>query len=215
MKKITLAFMVWMNCMPASSQSLGVIGEVFPVTEMSFLQFIQTRLQHFIQSGELDEVNERWQRQVASHANRPHPLGLPRAIKKRIYYFRPEVVTDIDIRDAYGRIIYPAGTKANALTQHSFYSPCWLFLNGDVMAEQKWAKKEIISCSNPKIILTGGAVGDVETFLKKVIYFDQGGVLTQKLGIRATPAIVTRGKGSNRDALQIEELVIKENGDVL
>lgn len=211
MNKIAAALMIWIASNSASSQSFGVVGEVFPVAEESFLQLIQTRLQHLTESGELDEINQRWQRQVESHANRPTPLKLPRAVRKRTHYFRPEIVIDTAIRDAYGQVIYPAGTKVNALSRLPYYSPCWLFLNGDEEAEQKWAKKEMSTCSNPKIILTGGSVHEVETLLNSAIYFDQGGVLTQKLGVRATPARVTR----YQDALQIDELVIKENGDVL
>src|SRR3989338_8067685 len=154
MNKTVVVLMIWMACNAASSQSFGVVGEVFPVAEMSFLQLIQTRLQHLMQSGELDEINQHWQKQVETHANRPTPLKLPRAVRKQTHYFRPEIVLDTAIKDARGQMIYPACTKVNALSRLSYYSPCWLFLNGDEEAEQKWAKKEMSTCSNPKIILT-------------------------------------------------------------
>ena len=51
----------------------------------------------------------------------------------------------------------------------------------------------------------------VEQRLNAVIYFDQAGRISQKLQINSVPAIVTR----EDNKLRIDELAIKENGDVL
>ena len=210
MKRIFSASLIWLLCSQAYTKSLGVVGEVFPVSEQSFLHFIQDRLQKLSQEGQLDAINARWKHGVEEHANRPRPLHLPHATIKRVYAYVPEIVTDFDIKDATGHVIYPRGTVANALSQLPYYTPCWLFLNADEKSELQWAIKAMKTCSSPKVILTGGAIHDAEVALNTVIYFDQNAVLTQKLGIQATPARVTR----QGNELQIEELVIKENGDV-
>jgi len=211
MKRFLSVGLLWVVCSQVCSQSLGVEGEVFPVGEQSFLQFIQERLQVLAQDGKLDAINARWAREVEEHANRPQPLHLPHATIKRVHEYRPEIVTDFDIKDAEGRVIYPKGTVANALTRLPAYAPCWLFFNADETSELNWAVNAVKHCANSKIILTGGAIHDAEVALNTVIYFDQTGALTQKLGIHATPARVTR----QGNALHIEELVVKENGDVL
>lgn len=211
MRRLLGVGLLWIGCSQGFSQSLGVVGEVFPVGEQSFLRFIQERLQVLAQDGQIDAINVLWAREVEEHANRPQPLHLPHATIKRAHEYRPEIVTDFDIKDAEGRVIYPKGTVANALTHLPGYEPCWLFFNADEKSELNWAVNARKHCSNPKIILTGGAIHDAEVALNTIIYFDQKGALTQKLGIRATPAIVTR----RGNALQIEELVVKENGDVL
>ncbi len=211
MKKLVSVGLFLIVGAKAFSQSMGVVGEVFPVAEMSFLQFIEERLKTLSENGEIDAISERWKHQVEAHTNRPTPLHLPRAIIKRTDLFRPEMVVDVDIKDSHGQVIYPVGTKINALVKLPDYKPCWLFLNADEKAEMRWALKTMNVCPNSKIILTGGAIHEAEVFLNKTIYFDQGGVITKKLKIQATPAYVTR----EYDALQIEEIVIRENGDVL
>ncbi len=211
MHKMIIALMLCFTSHAVLSQSFGVVGEVFQVTEMSLLAFIQSRLGELIQSGEWDTINQHWQQQVERHADRPTTLKLPRTIRNRTYFFRPEIILDRDIKDAQGRLLYPAGTRVNALERLSDYSPCWLFFNANLIAERQWAQKEMNHCAHPKMILTGGSVHDMELMLNTVIYFDQGAVLTKKLGIQSTPARVTRYE----NALKIEERVIKENGDAL
>jgi conjugal transfer pilus assembly protein TraW len=175
------------------------------------LEFIQARLKILAGQGAVESSYGQWWRQVESHVNRPIPLHLPHARTKRTFVYRPEIVLDMDITDDSGRILVAQGTRVNALEQRPNYSPCWLFFNADELSELRWAARAMHQCSNAKIILTGGAIADVETALKTPIYFDQAGVITQKLNVRATPARVTR----KANALKIEELVIKENGDAL
>lgn len=202
--KIWLAIGLLISSSPLMAKSWGVVGEVYPVAEQSFLEFIQARLKTLTESGEIEAVNTQWQQQVVNHANRPVAIHLPHAKMKRTFFYRPEIVVDNDIEDYSGRVLIAKGTVANALTQLPTYSPCWLFFNADEQSELRWAIKIIHECANPKIILTGGAIADAETALNSTIYFDQGEVITQKLGIHATPARVTR-KGN---ALKIEELVL-------
>ena len=209
MKKVLMIFICLMST-NIMAQSL-VVGETFPVAEMSLLQLITTRLQVLEQTGGLNTVNQNWLKEVKTHINRPTPLNLPRATIKRIGIYRPEITIDFAIQDAEGRVIYPKGTRVNALEQLPQYAPCWLLLNADDLAQINWVKRAITHCQNPKIILTGGAIKLAEDALQTAIYFDQGGALTYKLGIHAVPAIVTR----KNNTLQIEELVIKENGDVV
>ena len=194
----------------AFSLSLGVEGEVFPVEEPSFLTLIEQRLHTLSESGEGDRLNARWQEEVRLHANRPTPLSLPTARITRDHYYYPETHVDFDIKDAQGRVIYPKGTRVNALNQLPTYKPCWLLFNADEKAELKWALKALKQCPHPKMILTGGAIQEAELFLKVPIYFDQGGKITHQLNLKATPALVTR-EGL---ALKVREVAIKENGDV-
>ncbi|OGV39748.1 MAG: type-F conjugative transfer system protein TraW [Legionellales bacterium RIFCSPHIGHO2_12_FULL_42_9] len=208
--KIALIIFICMMNTHSMAQSL-VVGETFPVAEMSLLQLIQTRLQSLEQTGELNTFNQHWLHEVSLHANRPTPLNLRRATIKRITTFHPETVLEFDIKDAEGRMIYSKGTRVNALEQLPQYSPCWLFLNADDNAQINWVKRAITHCQNSKIILTGGAIKLAEDQLQTAIYFDQGGALTYRLGVHAVPAYVTR----KNNTLQIEELVIKENGDVV
>ncbi len=191
------------------SKSFGVVGETFPVGEMSFLDFIDLRLQKLTASGELHAMESEWQARAERTANRPNPVGLPRATLKRSYHYDPTVILTTDILDEHGQVIFPAGTRVNGLEQRPDYAPCWIFFNADDKAQLFWAQKKLHQCQNPKLILTGGAVRDAEQALEGVIYFDQGGRLSARFQLGAVPATVTR----EENRLQVSEIVIKESGD--
>ena len=191
--------------------SFGVIGETFPVREMSLLAFIEQRLTLMSASGEFQSMEAAWQRRASDTANRPAPVGLPRSTLKRTTHYDPTLTLTNAILDEKGRVIIPAGTRVNGLEQRPNYAPNWLFFNADDKAQLLWAARQMKGSKHPTFILTGGAVRDAEKALNAVIYFDQGGRLSTLFGLQAVPAAVTR-EGSR---LQIAELVIKENGDVI
>lgn len=205
---ILLALVISLNM---HAKSFGVVGESFPVEELSFLKLIEQRLALLSANGALNALNQQWLKTVASHSDRPRPLNLPRTTRHQTHHYKPEVVLDQPITDSKGRVLYPAGTKVNALGKLASYSPCWLFFNADDEAQVRWAQREVTHCANPKMILTGGAVSSAERVLNATIYFDQAGRITHKLRIKSVPARVTR----NGNQLRIDELTIKENGDVL
>lgn len=195
----------------AHAKSFGVVGEVFPIAEKSFLQLIQERLAVLKENGALDTMNQRWVKTVANHANRPTALNLARIERSLQHEYVPEITLSQDITNEKGRILYSKGTHVNALQQTPSYTPCWLFFNADDEAQLNWAAYQKAHCKNPKLILTGGAINTAEKKLNAVIYFDQAGNITRTLHIAHVPAKVTRFQNS----LLIQEQAIKENGDVL
>lgn len=188
------------------AKSFGVVGEVFPIAEKSFLTLIEERLASLKASGELESLNQRWVQTTAEHANRPTALELPRTNRSARHDYVPEITLSQDIRNEKGRILYSKGTHVNALQQMPSYTPCWLFFNADDEAQLNWAVLQKTQCTNPKLILTGGAINTAEKKLNAVIYFDQAGKITTKLHIAHVPAKVTR----YQNHLVIAELAIKE-----
>jgi conjugal transfer pilus assembly protein TraW len=209
--KALLMSLLMSACAYAHAHSFGVVGEVFPVAEQSFLSLIQERLAALDRNGTLQRFNQAWLKRAGLQADRPNPLNLMRATQKKTHYYTPELLLTQDITDIKGHILYPKGTRVNALERLPYYNPCWLFFNADDAAQRRWAKAQMQGCQNPKLILTGGAVSVAEKALQAVIYFDQAGRLSQKLHIGFVPALITR----KHNRLCIEEQVIKERGDVL
>ncbi|MCW8400723.1 type-F conjugative transfer system protein TraW [Legionella sp. PATHC038] len=193
------------------AKSFGVVGEVFPIAEKSFLTLIEERLASLKASGELESLNQRWVQTAAEHANRPMALDITRTNRSTRHDYVPEMTLSQDIRNEKGRILFSKGTHVNALQQMPSYTPCWLFFNADDEAQLNWAAHQKTQCTSPKLILTGGAINTAEKKLNAVIYFDQAGKITTKLHIAHVPAKVTR----YQNHLVIAELAIKENGDVL
>jgi conjugal transfer pilus assembly protein TraW len=179
---------------------LYVVGEVFPVAEMSFLALIEEKLQD-------SKVLADWTQQTLSQVDRPQALKLPRALKTETHTYVPQVILKNDIVNHASKVIWKQGTSINALEQLPSYRPHWIFLNADDIAQQKWAKRQLQG--NVKVILIGGSIRDTSTSFQQEIFFDQGGRISRQLGITHVPASVTRKKNT----LLIREISIKENGD--
>ncbi|MDF1931834.1 type-F conjugative transfer system protein TraW [Legionella pneumophila] len=211
MNIIFYLFLLMISMGQVHAKSFGVVGEVFPIAEKSFLRLIEERLASLKASGELKSLNQRWIQTAAEHANRPPALNIVRTHHSIKHEYVPEITLSQDITNEKGQILYSKGTHVNALQHMPSYTPCWLFFNADDDAQLNWANHQKTQCANPKLILTGGAVNKAEKRLDSVIYFDQAGKITSKLHIGHVPAKVIR----HQNSLVIHEQAIKENGDVL
>lgn len=211
MKRGISACLLMVSSFTLQASDLGIVGEIFPVREENLLHFIESRVHAMQANGQWEDLEKTFQHQVSKNANRPKPLSLGRAQQSTTHTYRPEIVLSEALRDNTGRILLPRGTSVNALEKLPFYTPCWLFFNGDDSAQKAWAKKARTSCNNPTLILTGGSVKDSEDALNAVIYFDQEGRITRQLHITQVPAIVTR----QDNTLRIIQVAIKENGDAV
>lgn len=180
--------------------NIGVIGSVFPVTELSLMKFIE-----FNQ----DMIQEEWKSKVSEHTNRPTPLSLQRTKRTQTHFYKPVIVLNNDLVNAKGEILWPKGTRVNAFKNMQTYAPHWIFFDADDKAQMLWAKEKLRFYKNAKVILTGGEIGKTEQELKCPIYFDQGGKITNQLKIKRVPAYVSR----NKDSLKICEIAIAENGN--
>lgn len=174
------------------AKSLGSFGQTFPVAEISFLQFIETRLKTLLDSNELSNFQNQWIEDVRQYANRPNSLHLRPSARIYHYSYEPSLILSKDIRDADGQLIFAKGTKVNALEKLPLYKPHWLFLDADESLQLAYAKRLINQYADLKIILTNGEIEKTSNLLNKEIFFDQGGKLTQKLGITEVPAFVER-----------------------
>ncbi|WP_131778969.1 type-F conjugative transfer system protein TraW [Legionella bozemanae] len=211
MKRVMLVSLMFAIYWNAHAKSFGVVGEVFPIAEKSFLVLIEERLRALTASGELEALNRKWINTVINHTNRPTALGLERTNQTIGHYYTSEITLSQDITDHKGNVLYPKGTYVNALDHMPGYRPCWLFFNADDEAQIRWVQMQRSKCPNPKFILTGGAIKHAEKKLNAVIYFDQEGRIIRKLDIEHVPAQVTR----EENQLLIVEVAIKENGNVV
>ena len=106
------------------------------------------------------------------------------------------------ILDADGKLLVPPGTTVNPLDTVSL-SQALLFIDARDTAQVKRASGILDERGGKvKVILTGGSYLDLMRRWKRPVFFDQQGTLTDKLGIRHVPALVTQdGK-----RLKIEEI---------
>ena len=87
---------------------------------------------------------------------------------------------------AKGELIHAAGTKVNPLDSVGLRADL-LFLDGDDPDQLAWALKQ---GADAKLILVKGAPLELMKARQRRFYFDQGGKLTERFGIRSVPARV-------------------------
>ena len=96
--------------------------------------------------------------------------------------------------DAKGNLIAARGTRVNPLDMVQL-SQALVFIDGDNAAELQWALRTW-SDTAAKIIFVSGSPFDAMKPWQRRFYFDQGGTLTSKFGIRHTPAVVSAAGSS-------------------
>ena len=185
----------------AQARDYGQRGAVFPIIERDLLEQIHSKLRTMEASGETARLNEKLKVRTIARVNRPEPVAdLARAHEARSWHFDPTITLAADIRGAKGELIHAAGTMVNPLDSVELRAEL-LFLDGDDADQLVWALKQGV---NAKLILVKGAPLELMKARQRRFYFDQGGKLTQKFGIRAVPARV-RQQGR---VLEVSEIAL-------
>jgi conjugal transfer pilus assembly protein TraW len=174
---------------PAAAKDYGQQGTVFPIVEPDLLEQIRAKLQRLEASGETARLNADLKKRTIARVNRPEPVaGLGTASNPRQWTFDPTITVEADISDDKGRLIIAAGTRVNPLDTVSLRQKL-IFIDGDDAAQLAWAIK-VHKAADAKLILVKGAPLDLMRARQRRFYFDQGGTLVKRFGIRAVPAIV-------------------------
>ncbi len=99
------------------------------------------------------------------------------------------------IRDNEGRVFARQGEVMNPL-QYVPFNQTLYFINGDDPAQVAWMKRQTPPTLESKIILVQGSIPEMQKALDSRVYFDQNGVLCQRLGIDQVPARVSAVPGN-------------------
>ncbi len=174
---------------------LGVIGPVYKIREQDFLEYIRNKLATMQRSGELHQMQQQELEQARKRIERPAPVpGMTRTVKPHVFYIDPSLSVEHAIRDAEGRIIAMPGTKVNPF-DYLTMSKHLLFIDGDDADQVKWAvAMDKRYGGHVKTILVSGSPIELMKRWKRRVYFDQHGILSQRLHIRHVPAIVSQDK---------------------
>ena len=178
-------------CDGPQAKDLGQIGTVYEIAESDVLQDLMATLKKKEASGELAKLQkESVQRSLNSLENPKAVAGLSTTFRQKTFYFDPTLVVEDNIVDETGRIVVPLGTRKNPLDYVSFRRK-WLFIDGDDERQVKMGKTAIESMGDSvRVILTSGAPLALGRRWKWPVYFDQQGVLVNRLGISHVPAWV-------------------------
>nr|MBP9778933.1 hypothetical protein [Rickettsiaceae bacterium] len=102
--------------MPLLAKDFGQRGQVYPIIETNFLDYIYQRLKTYQNTGKLAELKIMMQEKVEQTVIRPRGINLMSAVKVRIRNYDPSLTLDKDIRNHEGRLIASKGTVVNPLS---------------------------------------------------------------------------------------------------
>ncbi|HAM2859210.1 TPA: type-F conjugative transfer system protein TrbI [Escherichia coli] len=139
----------------------------------------------------------------------PAVPGIGRTEKYSSRLFDPSVRLAADIRDNEGRIFARQGEVMNPL-QYVPFNQTLYFINGDDPEQIEWMKRQTPPTLESKIILVQGSIPEMQKALDSRVYFDQNGVICQRLGIDQVPARVSAVSGDR--FLKVEFIPVGEGG---
>lgn len=203
-------------CTPKSAlaRDLGTHGVIYAIEEVDPIQAIQQKLKVMENNGEIKKRNFELQKRARSSVERPKPVeGITKATKDRVFYYDPTYIVKEDLKDHQGRCFAKKGSKINPLETVSL-SQNLIFFDGDDEEQLTWVKAQLAKVTEThsmRLILVSGAPLKLAEEFKIPVYFDQSGILTQKLGIKHMPAIV------NQDSLRlrIEEIELPSSKELI
>lgn len=191
------------GAVPVWSKDFGQQGAVFAVIEPDLLAVIEARLRHTEASGKIAAMNRQLAARTTAAVKRPPPvLGMTATSEARSWTYDPTITVEQDIRDHQGNLIIAAGQRINPLASVGLRQSL-VFLDGDDPAQLAWALRSTTQL-NAKLILTSGSPFDAMKGAQRRFFFDQGGKLTAKFGIRHVPAVVEQDGA----VLKITEVVV-------
>jgi conjugal transfer pilus assembly protein TraW len=187
----------------AHAEDLGVIGKTYDIAERDLIEFMKDKLRHMEKTGELAKRQTEYKNRVMSGIEHPKPIpGIQATETANTHYYDPSIVTDKDIADATGKILYPRGTRVNPL-DYIGWNKYLLFVDARDAKQLEFSKRiTAASDRSVKLVLVAGAPLELMRKWKMPVYFDQGGKLTRRFAITQVPAIV-RQEGKR---LRIDEL---------
>ncbi len=176
-----------------SAKDLGVRGATWAIAEPDLLAQIETRLVEMERSGELARLEEEARARARMKLEEPDPApGIAPARERRSRLFDPAIAVARDIRLPDGSLIAPAGTRVNPLERVTLARDL-LFVDGRRDAEIAWALGwEEESGRSTRIVLLAGRPLELMRRHRHPFFFDQGGRLAARFGLRLTPSLVAQ-----------------------
>ena len=189
----------------AAATDAGTLGPTYPITEAHLLQMIEQRLREAARTGELSRIEDE-ARSRGAHAVR-HPAPVAEIVTTRVarsFLFDPTFVLGRNVLGPRGELLFPAGTKKNPLDVTSLSRPLLFFDARD--SRQVRQAHTVITQHQGRVkpILTAGSYLELMHVWRTPVYYDQGGMLTRRIGIRQVPAMVTQ----QGQRLRVDELEV-------
>ncbi len=177
----------------AHADELGVVGPTYDILEADLLEVILARLERMQESGELARKQNDYRDRVVASLEKPRPVpNLQATATARRFFIDPTWVLERDIRQADGTILFARGVRINPL-DHVSLRHRLVFFDGRDRRQVAFARQRLQApAGGAKPILVAGEPLRLMRAWKRPVFYDQGGSLTRRLGIRQLPAVVSQ-----------------------
>ncbi|NNH77400.1 hypothetical protein HLH17_06895 [Acinetobacter sp. ANC 5380] len=174
---------------PSYAKDFGTYGVTYPVKEKDFIEAIKEKLQAMMDSGEWDEIKNKYINDTMNGLKRPRGHQLPYATATKTRFVDPSIIMEMDIKLPDGTYLARKGDYINPLKNMGLSHPM-AFIDGDNPKQVEWAIK--MREQNPKtfIILVNGNWYELSLKHKFQMWFDQTGEFVNRLDIQKTPSYV-------------------------
>ena len=134
---------------------------------------MQAWLQAKVDSGELEQFNQKWVKRAQGYVQRPAGKALPQAMVSRVAQVQSQLTLQADLKDEQGRMLYPKGTTVNPLNILSLpYVLC--FFDGDNEKQVLWVQQHCAANPLNKLVLVKGNYVALSERTGLRLYFDNG-----------------------------------------
>lgn len=183
------------------------LGPTYPIREPDMLDEIQAKLRSMEKSGRLGQLQKEAIERSKQSIERPDAVkGIVKTRAARTFYFDPSWRVPRDVVTPDGTVIARAGDVVNPLDHVPLSNHLLFFDQGD--PEQVKKAVAILKRFNGAVkpILVAGEPLTLTRQWKRQVYFDQGGHLTRRFGIKQVPALVSQDPSQKR--LRIDEMEV-------
>lgn len=187
------------------AKDFGNRGANYPVAEESILLSLQKKFAEL----DLKKEGERMRSIAEERVRNPAPVsGVIPAKETREFWHDPTYILTEDAVLPCGRVLYKAGTAVNPLDYMNLDRRLF-FIDGREEKQVEWLKGQLLPDNSSgvkkiedRIILVGGSPPEIQDKLGFEVYFDQGGELTTRFGIRGSPAVAEQA-GKNLKIVEV------------
>ena len=207
MKKAYMAMVLYISTFSNTvfAKDFGNRGANYPVAEESILVSLQRKFAEL----DLKKEEERMRSIAEERVRNPAPVsGIIPAKETREFWHDPTYILTEDAVLPCGRVLYKAGTRVNPL-DYMYLDRRLFFIDGREEKQVEWLKGQLLPDSSSgakkiedRIILVGGSPPEIQDKLGFEVYFDQGGELTTRFGIRGSPAVAEQA-GKNLKIVEV------------
>lgn len=183
------------------AKDFGTLGQTFPIQEQSLKQVLMEKAESLSKS-EIQQRSESLAKKAKVGRLFNKIPWIEEANQNRSFIYDPSTTLKEDIFDAEGRLLHSKGAQINPLDQVTLSSGL-LFFDGGNPKHIEWAENQK---GDFKWILVAGNPLKLQEEKDRPVFFDQGGIYSQKFKIQKVPCRISQ----SGNLLKIEEVCVRE-----